>query len=297
MALHKITIEKNQVNVSRNVYIQDTNGLPLTGLTFNSAGLVCYYKRAATDAKTALTLVTLASETAAWASGGFIEIDAVNLPGVYRLDFANAIMVTGIDAAIIVLSGAATMTPTTIDIELLNTLNVNAGVIEANPVQIGGDAQSLADLKDFADEGYDPVTNKIQGVVLVDTTATNSDMRGTDGANTTIPDNTTINAIAGYLDTEMTAVLLATQTTIPNLIAALNNVAPGDILTTQLTESYAALNAIPTLSQLLFEVRALLAEHSTTDVTKTVNQLDGTTPAATYTYDDAANPTAISRTT
>jgi len=137
----------------------------------------------------------------------------------------------------------------------------------------------------------------IPNVTLVDTTSTNSDMRGTDGANTNAPDNTTIAAIAGYLDTEMTAVLLATQTTIPDLIAALNDITPGDILTTQLTESYAVLNAIPTLSQLLFEVRALLAEHSTTGVTKTVNQLDGITPAATYNYDDATNPTAISRNT
>jgi hypothetical protein len=44
------------------------------------------------------------------------------------------------------------------------------------------DAQSAADLKDFADAGYDPATNKVQGVVLVDTTTTNSDMRGTDSA-------------------------------------------------------------------------------------------------------------------
>lgn len=37
---------------------------------------------------------------------------------------------------------------------------------------IGGDAQSATDLKDFADAGYDPSTNKVQGVVLVDTTTT-----------------------------------------------------------------------------------------------------------------------------
>lgn len=47
---------------------------------------------------------------------------------------------------------------------------------------IGGDAQSATDLKDFADAGYDPATNKVQGVVLVDTTtdltnaATNGDL-------------------------------------------------------------------------------------------------------------------------
>lgn len=36
-------------------------------------------------------------------------------------------------------------------------------------IQIGGDAQSATDLKDFADAGYDPSTNKVQGVVTTDT--------------------------------------------------------------------------------------------------------------------------------
>ncbi|MCP4611287.1 MAG: hypothetical protein GY845_21460, partial [Planctomycetes bacterium] len=53
---------------------------------------------------------------------------------------------------------------------------------EVDVTKIGGDAQSATDLKDFADAGYDPGTNKVQGVVLVDTTTANSDMRGTDSA-------------------------------------------------------------------------------------------------------------------
>jgi hypothetical protein len=44
------------------------------------------------------------------------------------------------------------------------------GLLPANVTQIGGDSQSATDLKDFADAGYDPSTNKVQGVVLVDTT-------------------------------------------------------------------------------------------------------------------------------
>lgn len=42
----------------------------------------------------------------------------------------------------------------------------------ANAVQLGGSTQSLDDLKDFADAGYDPATNKVQGVVLTDTVTT-----------------------------------------------------------------------------------------------------------------------------
>jgi hypothetical protein len=45
-----------------------------------------------------------------------------------------------------------------------------------NVTEIGGVAQSATDLKDLADTGYDPATHKVQGVVLCDTTTTNSDM-------------------------------------------------------------------------------------------------------------------------
>lgn len=47
-----------------------------------------------------------------------------------------------------------------------------AGVPEVDVTHLGGGAQSAADLKDFADDGYDPSTNKVQGVVLVDTLTT-----------------------------------------------------------------------------------------------------------------------------
>ena len=52
-------------------------------------------------------------------------------------------------------------------------------VLQADLTQLGGVAQSATDLKDFADAGYDPATNKVQGVVLTDTTTTNTDMVGT----------------------------------------------------------------------------------------------------------------------
>jgi hypothetical protein len=41
---------------------------------------------------------------------------------------------------------------------------------------IENDGQSATDLKDFSDAGYDSSANKVQGVVLVDTTTTNTDM-------------------------------------------------------------------------------------------------------------------------
>jgi hypothetical protein len=65
---------------------------------------------------------------------------------------------------------------------LAASVNVSSGVVEGNLVQMGGVVQSATDLKDFADAGYDPATNKVEGVKTVDTTTTNTDMRGTDNA-------------------------------------------------------------------------------------------------------------------
>jgi hypothetical protein len=65
-----------------------------------------------------------------------------------------------------------------------DSLVAGSDVLTADVTQIGGVAQSATDLKDFADAGYDPSSHKVQGVVLVDTTTTNTDMRGTDNAST-----------------------------------------------------------------------------------------------------------------
>lgn len=44
--------------------------------------------------------------------------------------------------------------------------------VPSNMRFLGGSVQSATDLKDFADDGYDPSTNKVQGVVLTDTVTT-----------------------------------------------------------------------------------------------------------------------------
>lgn len=49
--------------------------------------------------------------------------------------------------------------------------------IESNPKQLGDSTQSLSDLKDFVDAGYNPGTHKVEGVKLVDAaTATAFDL-------------------------------------------------------------------------------------------------------------------------
>jgi len=68
------------------------------------------------------------------------------------------------------------------------------------------------------------------------------------------------------------------------------------VLTTQMTESYRTNGAAPTLAQACCETLAHLGEASTSGTTtKTLKKFNHSTVAATYTLDDAEDPTSITR--
>lgn len=69
------------------------------------------------------------------------------------------------------------------------------------------------------------------------------------------------------------------------------------LLTTALTESYAADGAAPTLTQALYAIQQFLQEKAISGTTMTVNKLDGTTAAMTFTLDSDTAPTTITRAT
>lgn len=159
-----------------------------------------------------------------------------------------------------------------------------AGDIRVNVTTLNAVAQSLLDLKDFADAGYDPTANKVQGVVLVDTTTTNSDMRGTDSAALATDVGTSgagLTALGGMSTSMKAEILTEVQ----------------KLLTTQMTEVYAADGIAPTLSQCLFLIMQAGGEFAISGTTITAKKLDGTTTAATYTLDDSSNPTSRTRAT
>jgi hypothetical protein len=69
------------------------------------------------------------------------------------------------------------------------------------------------------------------------------------------------------------------------------------VLTSALTESYAADGATATLSQLLYMIWSMMNSLGFITLTGTSRKLDGSTPAMTFTIDDADNPTDINRET
>lgn len=122
-------LKKGVTSQSIDIWVEDSSsgvGAGLTGLVFNSAGLVAYYHRPG-SASVAITLVTLAAITTAWASGGFKEVDATNMPGWYRLDVPDAVIASGVDRCYIGLKGATNMKPVPIEI-MLTTFDPQDGV-------------------------------------------------------------------------------------------------------------------------------------------------------------------------
>lgn len=119
----KLVYPKGATNRSVIIFIQNStssSGAGLTGLVYNTSGLSCYYARPG-SASVQISLVTQ-TVIGAHTDGGFVEIDSVNLPGMYRLDLPDALFVTGVDSVAVMLSGAANMVPVPLEIQLAGWL-------------------------------------------------------------------------------------------------------------------------------------------------------------------------------
>jgi hypothetical protein len=134
----KLAIKKASTDVTTYVFIQDsskTTGEGLAGLAYNTASLVASYVRPL-GTRQAITLATLAAADSAHSDGGFKEVDATNMPGVYRLDLPDAVCATGVNSVVVMLKGATNMSPVVLEIQLtdfdLNTAAITAaGVADA----------------------------------------------------------------------------------------------------------------------------------------------------------------------
>jgi hypothetical protein len=98
-APNTITIAPGSTSQSIELY------LGATGLTASTSGLTARYNRT----RTASVSIPLVARTIAqaWTAGGFAEVDATNMPGVYRLDLPDAALAAGADDVTIVVRGAS----------------------------------------------------------------------------------------------------------------------------------------------------------------------------------------------
>ncbi len=132
-----ITIAPGSTSQSIELY------LGATGLTFNTSGLQAYYVRN----RSTPVQITLVNQTnnGAWNSGGFAEIDAVNMPGIYRLDVPNAAFASGSSDVTINVRGAAGTNGAVLTVNLAYTqIDMTQSVPTSNTAHTVGDALNAA---------------------------------------------------------------------------------------------------------------------------------------------------------
>ena len=117
----RVQLKKGVTSRSIYLFIADSTvstGAGKTGLAYNTASLAAYYARPRST-PVAITLVTQ-TVTGAYSSGGFVEVDATNMPGLYRLDVPDGALATGQDSVVVMLKGATGMAPVVAEIELVD---------------------------------------------------------------------------------------------------------------------------------------------------------------------------------
>jgi hypothetical protein len=123
-------------------------GIVYTGVTGS------YWRQGGT--RTAITPATLSGPSSSYSSGGFVEVDATNMPGVYRFDVPDAAFATGADWVVVSLKVAtAFQLNFMFALESVGAAELGAripaaltggGNIKADALYIGGTAQTGRDI-------------------------------------------------------------------------------------------------------------------------------------------------------
>lgn len=147
-------IKRGSTSVRRLIYIANNNSMTgegLTGLTYNSSGLTAYYFAGDLSDEVQITLASATLGT--WTSGGFVEVDATNMPGWYEVGIPNAALDGGNEVAI-QYRGATNMVPVNLYIEL--------------------DAVDYQSSTDFGLSKFSDIKNDTQSIQVALNTITNS---------------------------------------------------------------------------------------------------------------------------
>jgi hypothetical protein len=153
--------------------------------------------------------------------------------GLYTATFTELVALSGAYRIVVTLSGTGVASyqarwtgsdgETVVATEFVDVSQIataaDLATIDTNVDSILVDTGTTIPAQISALNNFDPASDTVANVTLCATTTTNTDMRGTNGANTVVPDNTSIAAI-----------LTDTGTTLPAQISALNNVAATDIV-------------------------------------------------------------------
>jgi hypothetical protein len=251
------------VRVTVGPFMDKADGVtPETSLTVTSCKLTLMV-----DDGNVPTLVLDASATASGGSNDMVHVTNDDA-GFYDLELTAANL-NYVGRAMLAITDAATHCPVFHEFMILPAMVYDALVLGTDTLQ--------ADVTQGL--GTAAATPTVAGVPEVDVTH----IGGTAATSASgIPEV----KVASVAANALTASALATD--------AVTEIRDG-IFTGQMTESYNTDGTAPTLAQAVFLILQMLTEKSISSTTLTVKKLDGTTSAATFTLNDATNPTSITR--
>jgi len=154
-----ITIAPGSTSQSIELY------LGVTGLTASTSGLSARYNRT----RTASVSIPLVARTIAqaWTAGGFAEVDATNMPGVYRLDLPDAALAAGADDVTIVVRGASGTNGAVMTVKLssggLTEAQTASAVWGASPSGYN-DATTFGGVVNQTDSVVNGIDNEVQDI-------------------------------------------------------------------------------------------------------------------------------------
>ena len=160
-----ITIAPGSTSQSIELY------LGATGLTASTSGLSARYNRT----RTASVSIPLVARTIAqaWTSGGFAEVDATNMPGVYRLDLPDAALAAGADDVTVVVRGASGTNGAVMTVKLssggLTSAQTASAVLDAvgsSYVTAGSIGYSIQNSNVASISGSTAAANELEGALL-----------------------------------------------------------------------------------------------------------------------------------
>jgi hypothetical protein len=171
-------IQTNAVNQTLRATVYNTDGTIKTDLAYNTAGISIYIQKIGVADGSPLTLSDKATPATAHADGAFLNLGggdvSVDVPDASFSSFLGEIRIYGTFTGGIIVG----------DWYPVVAYNPDAVAVGANTIA----PATLADVQGELPTNFgDLVINEsghIGRVVLVDTTTTNTDMRGTDGAST-----------------------------------------------------------------------------------------------------------------
>jgi len=145
---------QGSTSVTVYLWIKDSGtGAGKTGLVYNSAGLVASYVRPRTN-RTGITLVTQ-TVPGAWSSGGFVEVDGTNMPGLYRFDVPNAALAAGENYCIVHLQKSdAIADPLLILLDALPDIQTGAVVADGSNTATTFKTDLASTTNDFYKDSY-----------------------------------------------------------------------------------------------------------------------------------------------